>query len=82
MIKYEQGAAKKLSSIPTVRQRAIPVKSKTQERNEKGTVYSVSVKTTPTDRFIDLVSEDLLVSSGQISFTGAVYYTIDRGTEW
>ena len=39
-------------------------------------------KPTPTTRFIELPSDDSSLSSGQITFTGTVYKTIEEGTEW
>ena len=41
----------------------------------------MSVKKTPTNRFIDIYPEDSLESSGQITFTREVDGITDRSTE-
>ena len=42
----------------------------------------MSVKTTPTNQFIDLVSDDLSASSGLSGFSGEADVATYGGTEW
>ena len=82
MIKNEQGEAKKLARILTGLQRASAIVYAPKNINKKGAGSSVSVKTTPQNRFIELVLDDLLESSGKCASARASDGTKYGFTEW